>query len=383
MLKLLSDMLPPNNELPTSTYEAKKILCPMGMNVKKIHACPNDCVLFRNEHEHLHTCPKCGASRYKREGSNSSTSHKKRPPVKDLRYFPIVERFKRMFTNINDAKLIRWHMEGRKSDGMLRHPADSPQWRTIDRKFPEFGQEARNLRLRVSADGMNPYRTLSSQHSTWPVLLTIYNLPPWLCMKRKYIMLTLLIPGPKEAGNNIDVYLQPLIEDLKLLWDQGEKVYDAYKKADFTMCAVIFCNISDFTGYGNVLGYTIKGANACPICEDSTTDIHLKNCKKNVYMGHRTFLPLAHPYRKRKRSFDGTIETRVARLPLTGNEVFERVKNIDIVLGKLYKKPTTSSIWKKRSIFWDLPYWEHLQVRHCLDFMHIEKMFVKALPEHF
>ncbi|KAL8155740.1 hypothetical protein AgCh_000951 [Apium graveolens] len=293
-------MLPPNNELPTSTYEAKKILCPMGMNVKKIHACPNDCVLFQNEHEHLHTCPKCGASGYKREASNSSTSHKKRPPVK---------------------------------------------WRTIDGKFPEFGQEARNLRLGLCADGMNPYRTLSSQRSTWPVLLTINNLHE----------------------------TQPLIKDLKLLWDQGERVYDAYNQADFTMRAMIFCTISDFPGYGNLSGYSIKGANACPICEDATIDIRLKNCKKNVYMDHRTFLPLAHLYRKRKRSFDGTIETRVARLPLTGKEVFERVKNIDIVLGKLYKNPTTSSIWKKRSIFWDLPYWKHLQVRHCLDFMHIEK----------
>ena len=91
MLKLLAVILPPNNELPTTTYEAKKILCPMGLNVKKIHACPNDCVLFRNEHEHLHTCPKCGASRYKREGNNSSTNVKKRPPVKVLRYLPIVE----------------------------------------------------------------------------------------------------------------------------------------------------------------------------------------------------------------------------------------------------------------------------------------------------
>ncbi|KAK1400939.1 hypothetical protein POM88_000544 [Heracleum sosnowskyi] len=62
LLKLLGDMLPLNNELPTSTYEAKKILCPMGMDVKKIHACPNDCVLFRNEHEDLHACPKLETS---------------------------------------------------------------------------------------------------------------------------------------------------------------------------------------------------------------------------------------------------------------------------------------------------------------------------------
>ncbi|XP_074321844.1 uncharacterized protein LOC141659024 [Apium graveolens] len=322
MLKLLAEMLPVKNELPTSTYEAKKILCPMGMNVNKIHACPNDCVLFRKEHEHLHKCPKYGASRYKRDGNNSSINDK-RPPVKVLRYLPIVERFRRLFANSNDAKLVRWHVEGRKSDGMLRHPADSPQWRTIDGKFPEFGGEVRNLRLGLCADDMNPYRTLSSTHSTWPVLLMIYNLPPWLCMKRKYIMLTLLIPGPKEAGNNIDVYLQPLIEDLMLLWDQ--------------------------------------------------------ELQKNIYMGHRTFLPLTHPYRKRKNDFDGTIETRVARFPLTGKEVFERVKDIDVVLGKLYKKPTPNSIWKKRSIFWDLPYWEHLQVRHCLDFMHIEKNVCESI----
>ncbi|XP_074324358.1 uncharacterized protein LOC141661273 [Apium graveolens] len=154
-------------------------------------------------------------------------------------------------------------------------------------------------------------------------------------MKRKYIMLTLIIPGSKEAGNNIDVYLRPLIEDLKLLWDQGERVYDAYNQENFTMRAMIFCTISDFPGYGNLSGYSIKGANACPICEDAMIDIHLKNCKKNIYMGHPTFLPLAHPYRKRKWSFDGTIETRVARLPLTGKEVFKRVKNINVVLGKI------------------------------------------------
>ncbi|GKF65458.1 hypothetical protein Tco_0191975, partial [Tanacetum coccineum] len=31
-------------------------------------------------------------------------------------------------------------------------------------------------------------------------------------------MLTLLIPGPKSPGKDIDVYLRPLIDDLKVLW---------------------------------------------------------------------------------------------------------------------------------------------------------------------
>lgn len=45
-------------------------------------------------------------------------------------------------------------------------------------------------------------------------------------------MLSILISGSHEPGNNIDVYLEPLIEDLKKLWEEGERnVYDAYSKS--------------------------------------------------------------------------------------------------------------------------------------------------------
>ncbi|GKB37404.1 retrotransposon gag domain, retroviral aspartyl protease [Tanacetum coccineum] len=57
-------------------------------------------------------------------------------------------------------------------------------------------------------------------YSMWPVILTTYNLPPWLCMKESNFMLTLLILGPKSPGKDIDVYLRPLIEDLQVLWDK-------------------------------------------------------------------------------------------------------------------------------------------------------------------
>jgi hypothetical protein len=32
----------------------------------------------------------------------------------------------------------------------------------------------------LSIDGMNPFAERRSKHSPWPVILTIYNLPPWL-----------------------------------------------------------------------------------------------------------------------------------------------------------------------------------------------------------
>ena len=48
----------------------------------------------------------------------------------------------------------------------------------IDRLYLGFGKEARNLRLGLATSGMNPYGNLSTQHSSWPVLLVIYNFPP-------------------------------------------------------------------------------------------------------------------------------------------------------------------------------------------------------------
>jgi len=49
------------------------------------------------------------------------------------------------------------------------------------------------------------------------------------------------------------------------------------------------------------------------------------------------------------------------------------VKDIQAVFRKTHKRNTRSNIWKKRSIFFDLPYWRVLDVRHYIDAMHVEK----------
>ena len=52
--------------MPSTTYEAKQLVCPLGLEVQKIHACPNDCILYRgDEYENLDACPVCGPLHYK------------------------------------------------------------------------------------------------------------------------------------------------------------------------------------------------------------------------------------------------------------------------------------------------------------------------------
>ena len=107
---------------------------------------------------------------------------------------------------------------------------------------------------------------MSTPHSIWPVVLIPYNLPPWQCMKDPYFMMTLLIPGPKCPENDIDVYLQPLIEELKELWDIGVETYDAHTRQNFNLHVAVLWTINDFFAYGNLSGWMTKGKLACPCC---------------------------------------------------------------------------------------------------------------------
>ena len=85
--------------MPETTYEARKLVCPLGLEVQKIHACPNYCILYRGEeYENLDACPVCSACRYKilrdDPGDVEGIRIKKRVPVKVRWYFPLIPHLK-------------------------------------------------------------------------------------------------------------------------------------------------------------------------------------------------------------------------------------------------------------------------------------------------
>ena len=103
---------------------------------------------------------------------------KKKKPTKILWRFPLKPRLQRLFMSPETANHMKWHANGRVNDGLLRHPADSEAWKSFDSKYIEFSSEPRNVRFGLVANGFNPYGNMSSTHSTWPVILIPYNLPP-------------------------------------------------------------------------------------------------------------------------------------------------------------------------------------------------------------
>ncbi|XP_020272145.1 uncharacterized protein LOC109847320 [Asparagus officinalis] len=414
LLNLLRKVIPDGeNSIPEKCYDANKIVGALGLDYTKIHACPNDCILYYKDNEKLEECPKCGVSRWRKNTRTSTrkadepVKQPKKIPAKVLRHFPLVPRLQRLYMTKDTAKNMRWHKEGRVVDGKLRHPADADAWEHVDQSFPWFSTECRNVRLGLSSDGFNPFGIMSSGWSTWPIVLIPYNLPPGLCMKQPYMILSLLIPGKHSPGNDIDVFMEPLIDELKLLWDEGVQTYDAFSRQTFNLRAILMWTINDFPAYANLSGWSTKGTFACPVCGPNFEGFHLQHSRKMCYWFNRRWLRKGHKYRGKRwaNKFDGQEEKRGEPHVMTGDEIVElfegypknkfgksRYTREDIlaprrisIMKKAPKRKRKVCItdetrdeelpkgWTKFSIFFQLPYWQKLKIRHNLDVMHIEK----------
>src|SRR4051812_24137246 len=159
---------------------------------------------------------------------------------------------------------------------MLSHPSDGTQWEALN--FEEdFGKDPRNVVLVASTDGVNPFGNQSSTHSTWPVFVCMYNIPPWECMKRKYMHMSVLIEGPKQPGNDLNLYLGLLKEELDMLWRTPVITWDAHEGRYFPMKVAMLTTVHDYLGLGYVAGQVVHGHYGCARCMDDTTYLGIDN----------------------------------------------------------------------------------------------------------
>ncbi|CAH9097537.1 unnamed protein product [Cuscuta europaea] len=377
VLQSVGGMLPRDHNLPDSYYHMKQLMSKLGLPYIEIDACPEGCMLFWKDDEALEFCKFCGGNRYK-PVPQSRKKPRNRSALSKLYYLPIAPRLQRMYASTATAKHMTWHVEHETKEVMMSHPSDYEAWRHFDRCHPQFAMEPRNVRLGLCSDGFAPFGRFGKNYSCWPVMLTPYNLPPDMCMKSHFIFLTLICPGPNDPGKKIDIDLQPLIEEMNELWAIGTPTYDVSRDQNFIMKAAIIWTINDFPAYDMLSGWSTHGLMGCPICMEKSGANWLTFSKKPSYFDcHRKFLSENHRYRKDKKSF---IRGRVVRdTPpprLTGEAIFNRVRRIPTVIQEPNKKPygfCDTHKWTKRSIFWELPYWKDLLIRHNIDVMHTEK----------
>ncbi|XP_010550812.1 PREDICTED: uncharacterized protein LOC104821593 [Tarenaya hassleriana] len=363
--QMLNDYLPQGNNAPDSYYDMSKLMGSLGMESIKIDVCPNNCMIFWKESNQLDNCRFCGAERYKAKKSGQ----RNRVPYKRMFYLPIKDRLRRLYESHQLASHMRWHAEHTSDPENMSHPSDGDAWKNFNEVYPNFASEHRNVYLCLCTDGFAPYGQSGKQYSLWPIVMSPYNLPPDMCLKKEFLFLTVLIPGPEHPKKSFDIFLQPLIEELLESWHCGIDAYDASQKENFRLKAVLMWTISDFPAYGMLSGWSTHGRLACPYCMDDIQSFQLRHGRKSCWFDyHRRFLSLDHPWRRNKINFrKNKIVTDSPPLLLTGEEIlWERIESIhglDKTIdcgGNGHRKPCEygeTHNWYKRSIIWDLPYW--------------------------
>ena len=169
---------------------------------------------------------------------------------------------------------MTWHLSHNTVDGVMVHPSNSKAWKHFNIVYPHFSAESRNVHLGLCTKGFNPFRSFSALYSCWPVILTVYNLPPGMCMRLEFMFISTFIPGPSNPSQNIDVCLRPLIDELAQLWSSEALTYDILRKQNFLMRAALIWIINDFPAYGMLSSCSTYGKLACPYSMAKQQGIH-------------------------------------------------------------------------------------------------------------
>ena len=236
---MLQDVTSMNKALPKIYYDAKRLVSKLGLTAIRIDCCIQGCMLFYdNEYGKndgaLIRCKFCDMPRYHDRNTRANT--KELVPVKRMFYLPIIPRLQRLFASMETTSQMYWHHENRSSSGVLHHPSDGEAWKHFYRVQPDFVVDLHNVRLGLCSDGFNPFIQSTIPYSWLSIIVTPYNLPPEMCMTKPFMFLSCLIPGPRNPNAGIDVYLEPLVDDLKKLWI-GVETYDISRKKNFIMRA--------------------------------------------------------------------------------------------------------------------------------------------------
>lgn len=152
--------------------------------------------------------PLFNRSKHQRSKKKTDTSYKK------MYYFPLTPRLQRLYASNATTKYMRWYYE-HEIDGVMRHPSDSPAGKHFDQAYPCFASKIRNDRLGLSSDWFQSFGLSDQQYSSSSMIVTPYNLPLWMYVNDEYMFLFVIIIGPKNSKQKIDVLLRPLIKKLK------------------------------------------------------------------------------------------------------------------------------------------------------------------------
>ena len=181
----------------------------------------------------------------------------------------------------------------------------------------------------------------------------------------------------------MNVYMQPLKDELQEAWDNGIKTYDAATKQNFSMHVWYMYSMQDLPAYALFVGWCVHGRFPCPTCKAALQFRWLQAGRKySCFDLHRQFLDPGHKFRKDKKNFmKGRVVKNSAPPALIGQQALDQLNALEPnpECPGYFKGYNSEHAWTHKICLWDLPYFKDLICPHNIDVMHTEKNIGEAL----
>lgn len=137
--------------------------------------------------------------------------------MKVFRSFPLTTRLQRYFMSPKTTYSIRWHDEKWVKDGVFKHLAVTGAWKTVDATKSSYGEKPHNVEFHLTTDDFDPFSEKRNPYIMWLLVLIPFIVLPEMCLKDTNYLLSMLIPRPNAPKNDIDIYLQLLVDEINKL----------------------------------------------------------------------------------------------------------------------------------------------------------------------
>jgi hypothetical protein len=222
----------------------------------------------------------CGQARYMPK-MNPNNPEEVRIPVSQLDYIPLKHRLVEQFCNATRARELQ---------SFHRHISlqDMTDWihgRVYQRlKAEGFFRDCRELAVQMSLDEitLTEKRMDKNLHKVMVVFIYLLNLDPRVRFNKSNTLLSMVIPGGYD-NNTLDTFLQPLVDELKLLSIDGVPAVDASRGNEkFRLRAHLVLVTGDGRAVAKAMGMKEPGNTSypCRSCEikasrDGTTGLYI------------------------------------------------------------------------------------------------------------
>ena len=239
LFDLISALLPVDHKLPTYSKSKAAVTKTAGIPAKHYEVCKCGKTMYRGDLLHAEKCPlpECDRARV-RNGKKTTTRYSHIGLLSQLRCLFWDEEWRR-----------NTELKGNPNAPVMRSIHDSPSWNKYLEQHPEFARVPTNLLLCYCTDGVTPFK--GSEHTMWPQMWKVLNLPPHLSSKTELVLLSGVTHGPKSP-TSLQAILELHVEELHALWEGVTVQHPHNPEHEEVLRASLFCTSADYRGFEKI-----------------------------------------------------------------------------------------------------------------------------------